>query len=153
MSRKRRSFLGRDDAQLAPDEAGEASLPEPYVPPPMSDVSESEAPDETDEEEFDLDLGLPESMEEQIPGFFDWEGGDGLDEPPTEEVLTSPPMSPWEDDEFVAPLGVPEAPSMDGILDGLATVPPAPRMEALNITSSDAHSFQRLFEPANEPRG
>ena len=121
MSRKRRSFLGRDDVMDVPENTIEKNLPEPYQPPEPKTPPQEDPLEQTD---LDFDLGLPESMDEQIPGFFEWDGGDGYEEPPTEEVPT-PPMDAWTDD-FSAPLGVPEAPLMEGIIDGATPAPVGP---------------------------
>lgn len=150
MSRRRRSFLGRDDALPTPNKMIEPTLPTPYVPPePEPPKEEEDALRETD---LALDLQLPESMEEQIPGFFEWDGGDGLDEPPTEEVPAHP-IDTWTD-EFSAPLVVPEAPPMDGILDG-ASRPPAPGRAAEALPETEYDNFEDLFElppPPKKPR-
>jgi len=146
MARKRRSFLGRDDVMSVPDKLLEASLPEPYQPPAPNPKEEDEPINDTD---LAFDVQLPESMDEQIPGFFDWDGGDGLEEPPTEEV-PAPPIDSWTED-FPAPLGVPEAPLMEGILDG-ATPAPAGYQTPLPEESFD--SFESLFnipEPPKQP--
>lgn len=137
MSRRRRGFLGRDDVIGTPRDTLETGLPTPYVPPePKKQVEVDEDP--ISETDLGFDLQLPESMDEQIPGFFDWDGGDGLEEPPTEEV-PSLAIDSWSED-FSAPLGVPEAPPMEGILDGL-TPAPVPFTE-----DGEYESFDALFD-------
>lgn len=115
MSRKRRSLLGRD------------SNPKELARPNLLSERVDAVPEPTSEEDpfSDTDLGfsafLPEAVDEPIPGFFEYDGGDGLEEPPTEEVPT-PMMNDWTDD-FPAPVVVPDAPPMSGVLDGATPAP------------------------------
>ena len=78
MSRKRRGFLGRDDAIGTPTGTLGTGLPKPYVPPEPNEPEPETQDDPLHETDLGFDLNLPESMDEQIPGFFDWDGGDGL---------------------------------------------------------------------------
>jgi hypothetical protein len=136
---KRRSFLGREDAT-------DAEVPEPYHPPDVMDGALDEAPPMRSGQH---DMALPPPMEGQIPGFFEWDGDDGLEEPPTEDAPNPPMLDPWTE-EYPTPIDLPEPPLMGGILDPTASLPPA-RSQSLKGPSQD-DTFQGLFNTAPQPR-
>ena len=149
MSRKRRGFLDRDDA-LDGVSTHAPSLPEELnsmEEEPVKGANPSKAEARHSDVGFDLDL--PESLEEPMPGFFGWDDEDEVEGPPTEEV-PNVPIDAWAD-EFSPPLSVPEAPPLEGIIDGYTPVLLAPKPEDI---AAQEDAFDALFEeppPSKKP--
>jgi len=88
----------------------------------MEDVSPQPAPSPAAPvRDMGFSSQLPDAVDDPIPGFFDWDGEDGMTEPPTEEVpsVVFDEFSP----DYRVPVNVPEAPPMTGILNGATPAP------------------------------